>query len=81
MLISAVGGGKMKHYLIVGIFDVVVGLALIVLCIILGRTERIAFVFFPVAMGLGIIAAYISDKKQHKKQMAELAKKWGIKDE
>lgn len=71
----------MKHYLIVGIFDVVIGLALVVLCIILGRTERIAFAFFPVAIGAGNIAYYISEIRDHKRRMAELAKKWGIKDE
>lgn len=71
----------MKHQLILGIVNVVVGLALVVTCIILNRTERIAFAFFPVAVGLGNIAYYISERHDHKRRMAELAKKWGIKDE
>ena len=74
----------MGQYLIVGIFDLVVGLALVVLCIILGRTQRIAFAFFPVAIGAGNIAYYISesrDRKHRMAELAELAKKLGIKDE
>lgn len=71
----------MKHQLILGITNIVVGLALVVTCIILNRTERVALAFFPVAVGLGNIAAYISDRRDRKRKMAELAKKWGIKDE
>ena len=71
----------MKHRLILGLINVVVGLALVVICIILSRTERVAFAFFPVFVGLGNIAAYISDRRDRKRRMAELAKKWGIKDE
>lgn len=71
----------MKHRLILGLINVVVGLALVVICIILNRTERVAFAFFPVFVGLGNIAAYISDRRDRKRRMAELAKKWGIKDE
>lgn len=71
----------MKHHLIIGIIDILVGLALFILCIILNRTERIVFTFFSVAIGSGIIAGYISERRDHKRRMAELAKKWGIKDE
>lgn len=71
----------MKHQLILGLINVVVGLALVVICIILNRTERVAFAFFSVFVGLGNIAAYISDRRDRKRRMAELAKKWGIKDE
>lgn len=71
----------MKHRLILGIVNVVVGLALVATCIILNRTEKIAFAFFPVAVGLGNIAAYISERRDRKRRMAELAIKWGIKQE
>ena len=67
--------------LILGIINTVLGLALVIACIALNRTERIAFAFFSVIIGLGNIVSYISDKKQKKKRLAELAKKWGIKDE
>jgi len=69
----------MRGHLIVGIIDIFVGFACFVLCIILNRTDRIVIAFFPVAMGLGIIAGYIHDKKQHcwrnptKKEMAKIA--------
>lgn len=69
----------MKGRLIVGIIDIIAGLACFILCIILNRTDRIMISLFPIAMGLGIVAAYISDKKQHKKQMEELAKMLGYK--
>lgn len=71
----------MKDRLILGIVNVVVGLALVVTCVILNRTERVAFAFFPVAIGLGNIAYYISGRRKHKRLMAELARKCGIKDE
>lgn len=71
----------MRHHLIIGIIDVVVGLVLFILCIILNRTERILLTFLPVTVGIGTIAGYIHEKKQNKKRTAELAKKWGIKDE
>lgn len=71
----------MKHQLILGIVNVVVGLALVVTCIFLNRTERIAFAFFPVAVGLGNIVAYISERRACKRRMDELARKWGIKQE
>lgn len=71
----------MKHNLIIGIIDIVVGLALFVTCLILNRTEKNSTYVFPVAVGLGNIVAYISDRRDHKRRMAELAKKWGIKDE
>lgn len=71
----------MRHHLIIGIVDVVVGFALFILCLILNRTERIVLTFFPVAVGLGNIAYYISERRDHKRRMAELAKKLGIKDE
>lgn len=69
----------MHHNLMTGIVDIIVGLALVVTCIILNRTERIAFDFLPVAVGLGNIAAYISKRKQPcwrnptKKEMAKIA--------
>lgn len=71
----------MKHRLVLGIINVIAGLALVVTCIVLNRTERVAFAFFQVAYGLSSIAYYISDRRDHKRRMAELAKKWGIKDE
>lgn len=71
----------MKHQLILGIVNVVVGLALVVTCIILNRTERIAFAFFTAAVGLGNIAAYISERRDRKRRIAELARKWDIKQE
>jgi hypothetical protein len=79
LLISAVGGDKMRHHLIMGIVDIVVGLALFILCIVLNRTERIVLTFFPVAVGVGLIASYISNRKQTcwrnptKKEMAKIA--------
>ena len=69
----------MKGHLIVGIIDIVAGLACFALCIIWNRTDRIICAFFPVAMGLGIVAAYISDKKQTcwrnptKKELAKIS--------
>ena len=71
----------MKRRLIIGIIDIIVGLALFIACLILNRTERIMLTLFPVAVGLGTIAGYISEKRDRKRRMAELAKKWGIKDE
>lgn len=70
-----------RRCLVVGIIDILVGLTCFILCIILNRTDRIILTFFPVAIGLGNITAYISDKKQDKKKRAELAEKWGVKDE
>lgn len=69
----------MRH-LIIGIIDVIVGLALFILCLILNRTERTVLTFFPVAVGVGTIAGYIHERKQHcwrnptKKEMAEITK-------
>ena len=69
----------MRHNLIMGFVDVVVGLALFILCIILNRTERIVLTFFPVAVGVGLIASYIHDRKQTcwrnptKKEMAKIS--------
>lgn len=71
----------MKYQLILGIINVVIGLACFVLCIVLNRTEKIILTFFPVAVGLGNIAAYISDRRDRKRRMAELAKKWGIEED
>ena len=71
----------MQHRLVMGIIDILVGVICAIICIMLNRTERIALTFFPIAIGLGNLAVYISEKKQRKKQAAELAKKWGIKDE
>lgn len=70
----------MSRYLIIGIIDILVGLTCFVLCLILNITDRIILTLFVVAIGLANIAAYISEKKQKKKRMAELAEKWGIKD-
>jgi len=67
-----------RHHLIMGIVDIVVGLVLFILCIVLNRTERIILTFFPVAVGVGLIASYISNRKQTywrnptKKEMAEI---------
>lgn len=68
----------MRHNLIMGIVDIVVGLACFVLCIVLNRTERIALTFFPVAVGVGLIVSYIHERKQAcwrnptKKEMAKI---------
>lgn len=70
----------MRHNLIMGIVDIVVGLALFILCVILNRTERIVLTFFPVSVGVGLIASYISNRKQTywrnptKKEMAQIMK-------
>lgn len=71
----------MKHQLILGIINVVVGLACFVLCIVLNRTERIILTFFPVAVGVGTISSYIHERKQTcwrnptKKEMAKIMDK------
>lgn len=71
----------MSKHLIIGIIDILVGLTCFALCLILNITDRIILTLLVVANGLLNIAAYIYDKNRKKKRMAELAKKWGIKDE
>lgn len=68
----------MRHNLIIGIIDVMVGFILVIACFILNRTERIGFALFPVAIGFGLIANYIHEKRNtcwrnpSKKEMAKI---------
>lgn len=68
----------MRHNLIIGIVNIVVGLILVMVCIILNRTGTIVFTLFPIATGLGLIAGYIHERKQTcwrnptKKEMAKI---------
>lgn len=54
---------KNKANFILGIVDIILGIALVITCICLHRTSRIAFAFFPVLCGIGCLINNIQTEK------------------
>ncbi len=59
----------MRGRLIIGIVYIIVGIILAMVGIILNRTEILGVPFCMVGMGLCIIAGYIHEKKQKRKEI------------
>lgn len=66
---------KKKANFIVGVVDVICGIALVIACIVLCRTERIVYALFPLFLGIYQFLVSIETKKQHQKRtMKEIHK-------
>lgn len=61
-----------KPKFILGIFELLVGICLIFTCIYLRRTSRLAFAFFPIFCGIGMILSNIETRAERQKRKEEL---------
>ena len=63
---------KKKANFIVGVVDVICGIALVITCIVLCRTERIVYALFPLFLGIYQFLVSIETKKQHQKRIRKI---------
>lgn len=58
-----------------GIFDIIAGIVLIVLCVYKHRMDRIVYCIFPIPCGIASLMNGIETKKQRLRKIAELKEK------
>lgn len=63
---------KYKAEFAIGVFAIVAGIALIITCIYLHRTSKIAFAFFPVLCGIDCLLNSIQTEKEREARRKEL---------
>lgn len=57
---------------ILGVIDIIVGVTLLVVCIILHRTDRIVFAVFPILCSFPNLTESIETKTQRRKKEEEI---------
>lgn len=63
---------KDKARFTLGVIDIVAGIALVITCIYLHRTSKIAFAFFPILCGIGCLFNSIQTEKEREARRKEL---------
>ena len=64
-----------KVKFILGIIDILAGIAIIVTCVYKHRTDRVVYCLFPILCGIASLMDGIETKKQRLRRIAELKEK------
>lgn len=64
-----------KVKFILGIIDLLAGIAIIVLCVYKHRTDKIVYCIFPILCGIASLMDGIETKKQRLRKITELKEK------